>query len=78
MMTSRTGTKAVQHAAKSGPLAKATTMPDIIVDAANIILQYFSPIASVIIEKFSPICDGSYSTFSFSKYATSCLSIACR
>jgi hypothetical protein len=37
----------------------------------KMILEYFSPMASVTIEKFSPIYDGNCSTFDFSKNATS-------
>jgi hypothetical protein len=55
MMISKTGTKARQQAAKSGPFEKATAIPDISVEKEKMILQYFSPIASVMMEKFSPI-----------------------
>jgi hypothetical protein len=42
-------------------------MPEIRAAIEKMMLEYFSPMASVMTEKFSPIWDGSYSTFSFSK-----------
>ena len=46
--------------------------------AVNMMFENFSPIDSWIMVKFSPIWDGNYSTFYFSKYATSYFIMALR